>query len=75
MAFATQCGLDIFESDINTLFNEELGCVIQVRNNNKVAVETALAQAGLAKYTPTDCHFNLTIYPLFSQNGNFWALG
>ncbi len=60
MAFATHCGLDIFESDINTLFNEELGCVIQVENNNKVAVENALAQAGLIDCTRTIAHINQT---------------
>jgi phosphoribosylformylglycinamidine (FGAM) synthase-like enzyme len=56
MAFATHCGLDIFESEINTLFNEELGCVIQVENNNKAAVENALAQAGLIDCTRTIAH-------------------
>jgi phosphoribosylformylglycinamidine synthase len=60
MAFATHCGLDIFESDINTLFNEELGCVIQVENNNKAAVENALAQAGLIDCTRTIAHINQT---------------
>lgn len=32
MAFVTHCGLNINTSDIETLFNEELGCVIQVKN-------------------------------------------
>jgi phosphoribosylformylglycinamidine synthase (EC 6.3.5.3) len=52
MAFASHCGLDIQanEQDITDLFNEELGCVIQVSNNNKDAVTQALAAAGL-----TDC--------------------
>ncbi|MDC9714840.1 MAG: phosphoribosylformylglycinamidine synthase [Gammaproteobacteria bacterium] len=48
MAFASHCGLDIANEDIRTLFNEELGCVIQVENNNKTAVKNALSKAGLA---------------------------
>ncbi|CAB5496514.1 Phosphoribosylformylglycinamidine synthase, synthetase subunit (EC / Phosphoribosylformylglycinamidine synthase, glutamine amidotransferase subunit (EC [Bathymodiolus thermophilus thioautotrophic gill symbiont] len=60
MAFATHCGLDIFEDAINALFNEELGCVIQVANNNKAAVENALAQAGLANCTRIIANINHT---------------
>ena len=60
MAFATHCGLDIFEDAINALFNEELGCVIQVANNNKVAVENALTQAGLANCTRIIANINHT---------------
>ncbi|SFV66559.1 Phosphoribosylformylglycinamidine synthase, synthetase subunit / Phosphoribosylformylglycinamidine synthase, glutamine amidotransferase subunit [hydrothermal vent metagenome] len=33
MAFTTHCGLDIKTDDIQELFNEELGCIIQVKTN------------------------------------------
>lgn len=60
MAFVSHCGLDILESDINTLFNEELGCVIQVENSNKAAVEYKLSKAGLLKCTRTIATLNTT---------------
>ncbi|SFV81950.1 Phosphoribosylformylglycinamidine synthase, synthetase subunit / Phosphoribosylformylglycinamidine synthase, glutamine amidotransferase subunit [hydrothermal vent metagenome] len=52
MAFASHCGLTITtDSDIEHLFNEELGCVIQVKSENKQAVNDALATAGLESCT------------------------
>lgn len=60
MAFASHCGLDIIECDIDALFNEELGCVIQVENSNKVAVENALFNAGLANCTRVIATLNTT---------------
>ncbi len=58
MAFASHCGLDIAEHDINALFNEELGCVIQVSNANKSAVMEALSEAGLEDCTQTIATIN-----------------
>ncbi len=60
MAFASHCGLDIMKSDINTLFNEELGCVIQVSKDNKAVVRDALCKAGLLEYTHTIAKINNT---------------
>ncbi|CAC9451330.1 Phosphoribosylformylglycinamidine synthase, synthetase subunit (EC 6.3.5.3) / Phosphoribosylformylglycinamidine synthase, glutamine amidotransferase subunit (EC 6.3.5.3) [uncultured Gammaproteobacteria bacterium] len=60
MAFASHCGLDIAEDDIYTLFNEELGCVIQVENSNKTAVKNALSKAGLADCTRVIATLNNT---------------
>jgi phosphoribosylformylglycinamidine synthase len=53
MAFASHCGLDIQASkqNITDLFNEELGCVIQVSDGNKAAVTQALITAGLIDCT------------------------
>jgi len=48
MAFASHCGLDIQSSDpLSELFNEELGCVIQVSKTNKSEVLNTLKNAGL----------------------------
>jgi phosphoribosylformylglycinamidine synthase len=60
MAFASHCGLDIVNDDISALFNEELGCVIQVSNTNKAAVINALSKAGLAKCIHTIAKINNT---------------
>lgn len=60
MAFASHCGLDIINDDINVLFNEELGCVIQVGHTNKVAVISALSKAGLSNFTHTIAKINDT---------------
>ncbi len=52
MAFASHCGLDIqTDVSIENLFNEELGCVIQVKSENKQAVNDALANASLTQCT------------------------
>ncbi len=48
MAFASHCGLDIESSEpLSELFNEELGCVIQVSKANKPEVLNALETVGL----------------------------
>lgn len=60
MAFASHCGLDIVEDDIEVLFNEELGCVIQVKNKHKSAVKNALFKAGLADCTQVIATINDT---------------
>jgi phosphoribosylformylglycinamidine synthase len=50
MAFASHCGLDIkSENIISSLFNEELGCIIQVSIDNKAQVLDALNKASLGK--------------------------
>jgi phosphoribosylformylglycinamidine synthase len=52
MAFASHCGLNIQTSDpIPELFNEELGCVIQVFNRNKTKVLNALSDAKISSQT------------------------
>ncbi|SVE36596.1 uncharacterized protein METZ01_LOCUS489461, partial [marine metagenome] len=48
MAFASHCGLDIESSEpLSELFNEELGCVIQVSKTKKPEVLNALENAKL----------------------------
>ena len=55
MAFASHCGLDIESSEpLSELFNEELGCVIQVSKANKAKVLNTLENAGLK-----DCVHNI----------------
>ena len=52
MAFTSHCGLNIHTSDpIPELFNEELGCVIQVFNRNKKKIINALADAKINSQT------------------------
>ena len=52
MAFASRCGWDIRVSDpIADLFNEELGCIIQVSNHNQATVLKELAKIGLKDHT------------------------
>ncbi|MEJ6660322.1 MAG: phosphoribosylformylglycinamidine synthase [Candidatus Thioglobus sp.] len=52
MAFASHTGLTInTDASIESLFNEELGCVIQVKSENKYAVADALKAAGIASCT------------------------
>ena len=61
MAFASRCGLDIKVSDlINELFNEELGCVIQVSNHNRETVLNELAKIGLKEHTKSIAKINET---------------
>jgi len=62
MAFAGHCGLEIVfadgwrpknqsvEEDLKLLFNEELGAVLQVRNEDVQFVQEALTSAGLVVY-------------------------
>ncbi|NRA61229.1 MAG: phosphoribosylformylglycinamidine synthase [Psychrobium sp.] len=54
MAFAGNTGIniDLAAGDVLTqLFNEELGCVIQVLNEDLVLVNTVLAKHGLSKFS------------------------
>ena len=71
MAFTSHCGLDIDTTDdeISDLFNEELGCVIQVTANNKPAVMSALSTAGLSDYVRTIATINNSDSIQISSNG------
>ncbi len=61
MAFTSHCGLDITSNgDIEDLFNEELGCIIQVKEQNKQAVADALNHAGLSNCTHKIASINHT---------------
>ena len=56
MAFAGHCGVSVDisalgDNDLAVLFNEELGAVIQVRENDLNAVRDVLAQHGLLALT------------------------
>ena len=52
MAFASHCGMEIHGSNtINELFNEELGCIIQVPIINKSIVLKELEDIGLKEFT------------------------
>ncbi len=52
MAFATHCGMEIHGSNtINELFNEELGCIIQIPIINKSIVLKELEDIGLIEFT------------------------
>ena len=51
MAFASHCGLEINVSNpISELFNEELGCVIQISKKNQSEVINRFKQNGLDSY-------------------------
>lgn len=59
MSFASHCGLNIYVDElIDTLFNEELGCIIQVAKKNKKTVLASLEKIGLAKYTKSIAKIN-----------------
>ncbi len=60
MAFASHCGVDIYSKNnlLNDLFNEELGCVIQINNANKSQVLAQLTKAGLKDATRTIAKIN-----------------
>ena len=61
MAFASHCGLDIYTSDLlPELFNEELGCIIQVPRSNLKKVLTSLDEIGLKTYTKRIAKVNPT---------------
>ena len=52
MAFASHCGMEIIGTNsINELFNEELGCIIQIPIINKSIVLKELEKIGLKKFT------------------------
>jgi phosphoribosylformylglycinamidine synthase len=70
MAFASHCGLNIeTNTSIEALFNEELGCVIQVSNSNKSKVIEALTEAGLADCTSTIATVNNSDTINITSNG------
>ncbi len=75
MAFASHCGLDITtDSPIEALFNEELGCVIQVTQSNKPKVLAALTKAGLANHTSTIATINtLDSINIFSNEQQIYS--
>jgi len=60
MAFTTHCGLTIHSAPdiISDLFNEELGCVIQVEKQHKNAVLEALSKVELSDCTRTIATIN-----------------
>ena len=64
MAFASHCGLDIYGNNnlLDDLFNEELGCVIQINKTNKPQVLAQLDKAGLASATRVIAKINNTDY-------------
>ncbi len=70
MAFASHCGLNITtDTNIENLFNEELGCVIQVKSSNKQAVNNALVTAGLEQCTHSIATINTTDTIEIIENG------
>lgn len=71
MAFASHCGLSINTkgSNIKELFNEELGCVIQVKDKNKKGVIDALDRAGLSDCTHKIATINNTDNIEIANNG------
>jgi phosphoribosylformylglycinamidine synthase len=71
MAFASHCGLSINTkgSNIKELFNEELGCVIQVKDKNKKRVIDALDRAGLSDCTHKIATINNTDNIEIANNG------
>ncbi len=61
MAFASHCGLCITSNGgVEDLFNEELGCVIQVKAQNKQVVADVLNNAGLSSCTHKIASINRT---------------
>lgn len=54
MAFASRCGLDITlktDDPLATLFNEELGMLVQVTDNNRAEFDAMIMTAGLTEHT------------------------
>ncbi len=61
MAFASHCGMEIYGSNtINELFNEELGCIIQIPIINKSIVLKMLEDIGLKEFTQPIAKVNNT---------------
>ncbi len=70
MAFASHCGLDIQTTDpIFELFNEELGCVIQVPIINKSQVLERIEKVGLKTCTTSIAQINNSDEILIYQKG------
>ena len=60
MAFASHCGLEIYTSDLlPELFNEELGCIIQIPTTNINRVLDSLKDIGLKNSTKRIARINL----------------
>ncbi|MBE0363175.1 phosphoribosylformylglycinamidine synthase [Pseudoalteromonas ulvae UL12] len=75
MAFAGRVGVTVnldglVGSDLEVLFNEELGGVIQVRNSDKAQVLEVFAAHGLASVTHEIGALNNTDNVSFMRNGN-----
>jgi phosphoribosylformylglycinamidine synthase len=74
MAFAGRTGVTVnldslTGSDIEALYNEELGAVIQVRNTDLAAVEAVLADNGLAAISHTIGALNTEDKVIFNRGG------
>lgn len=74
MAFAGRTGVTVnldslTGSDIEALYNEELGAVIQVRNDDLAAVEAVLADNGLAAICHTIGALNTEDKVIFNRGG------
>ncbi|MEI6894752.1 MAG: phosphoribosylformylglycinamidine synthase [Colwellia sp.] len=77
MAFAGHTGVDIdisklssgVSDDIATLFNEELGAVMQVRSNDIEAVNAVLAEHGILEYSTDIGTLNNEDTLRFSRDG------
>ncbi len=69
MAFASRCGLDIRISNLlSELFNEELGCVIQVSDHHQEKVLNELEKVGLKEHTKSIAKINETDEIIIYQN-------
>ncbi|WP_394228442.1 phosphoribosylformylglycinamidine synthase [Pseudoalteromonas spongiae] len=74
MAFAGRTGVTVnldslTGSDIEALYNEELGAVIQVRNSDLAEVEAVLADNGLAAISHTIGSLNTEDKVIFNRGG------
>ncbi|TQF69652.1 phosphoribosylformylglycinamidine synthase [Pseudoalteromonas luteoviolacea] len=74
MAFAGRTGVTVnldslTGSDIEALYNEELGAVIQVRNSDLAAVEAVLADNGIAAISHTIGTLNTEDKVIFNRGG------
>ncbi|MBQ4839122.1 phosphoribosylformylglycinamidine synthase [Pseudoalteromonas luteoviolacea] len=74
MAFAGRTGVTVnldslTGSDIEALYNEELGAVIQVRNSDLAAVEAVLADNGIAAISHTIGTLNSEDKVIFNRGG------
>ncbi|KZN60944.1 phosphoribosylformylglycinamidine synthase [Pseudoalteromonas luteoviolacea CPMOR-1] len=74
MAFAGRTGVTVnldslTGSDIEALYNEELGAVIQVRNSDLAAVEAVLADNGLTAISHTIGALNTEGKVIFNRGG------
>jgi phosphoribosylformylglycinamidine synthase len=75
MAFAGHTGVTVDldslnGSDVEALYNEELGAVIQVRNDDLAAVNAVLADNGLAAISHTIGSLNSEDKVVFNRNGD-----